>query len=135
LALVAVAAAPAPAVAAKKKVKKVSTTFQGTVKSVASSTGVVVLNVTGTTVYGNKARGKSWRFNVRRARLEVGDVNQDGKFDLADVAAGHFVSVVAKVPKKGKLPRTIRGQEFKALSALITLPTAPPTGPILPTGG
>jgi cytochrome c1 len=129
-AVVAVAAAPATADAKKKK--KVPATFQGIVERASATSQIVVINVTGTTESGKKARGKAWRFNLKKADVVVGDVNQDGQFDLNDVAAGHVVSVIARVRKRGKLPRTIRAREFKALSAIVTLPTAPPTGPLVP---
>jgi hypothetical protein len=90
----------------------------------------VVMQVTGTNVYGKKALNKAQRFDVGDATSEIGDQNRDGVADLNDVAAGHIVSVTAKVRKKGKLPRTIKGQKFMDLNSLVTLPEPPPITPV-----
>jgi hypothetical protein len=134
LAAVALAAVVvAPAADARKKPRKVNAIFQGTVHTVSASSGRLVMNVTGANVYGSKRVNKRARFNLRKATLELGDMNQDGAVNLGDVAAGHIVAVTAKVRKKRKLPRTIKGQHFTDLSALVVIPTGPPAGPLVPT--
>jgi hypothetical protein len=124
-ALAAFAVAPAAPAAAKKH-KLVNGIFQGTVKSVSTSKGRVEMNVTGANVYGRKLVKKSWKFDLRKAALELGDANGDGKANIGDVATGHIISVTAKVPKKGAFPKTIKAQAFTDLSALVTIPSVSP---------
>ena len=44
-------------------------------------------------------KGQTLTFDLSKAKVKVADVNNDGKRDLADVAAGDRVNVQAKLPR------------------------------------
>ena len=123
-ALAGLAGTPAQA-ATKKKPKQVVATFQGVIKSVSPSTGRVTISVTGGNVYGRKLVKKTASFDVRTARISIGDANQDGKANIADAAVGHLGSATAKVPQTGKWPRRLKALQFVDLRALVVLPPTP----------
>ena len=80
----------------KPKKPKVHTyVFKGVVSAVAD--GNVLVAVDGGNSRGKKFKGQTLTFDVSKAKLKVADVNNDGKRDLADVAAGDRVNVQAKV--------------------------------------
>ena len=86
------------AAAAKPKKPKVDTyEFKGLV--VAVGEGTVQVEVKAGNSRGKKYKGQTLTFDLSKAKVKVADVNNDGKRDLADVAAGDRVNVQAKLPR------------------------------------
>ena len=82
----------------KPKKPKVETyEFKGLV--VAVGEGTVQVDVKAGNSRGKKYKGQTLTFDVTKAKIKVADVNNDGKRDLADVAAGDRVNVQAKLPR------------------------------------
>ena len=80
----------------KPKKPKVQTyEFKGLVAAVAD--GSVQVQVLHGNSRGKKFKGQTLTFDLSKAKVKVADVNNDGKRDLADVAAGDRVQVQAKV--------------------------------------
>lgn len=78
-----------------KKPKVVTYQFKGLVAAVGD--GTVQVTVNGGNSKAKKLKGQTLTFDVTKAKVKVADVNNDGKRDLADVAAGDRVNVQAKV--------------------------------------
>ena len=82
--------------AKKPKKPKVKTyEFKGVVSAVAD--GQVLVAVQGGNSRAKAFKGQTLTFDLSKAKVKVADVNNDGKRDLADVAAGDRVNVQAKV--------------------------------------
>ncbi|HEX2105239.1 MAG TPA: hypothetical protein VHF51_16425 [Solirubrobacteraceae bacterium] len=75
------------------------TEFRGTVKAVDATAKTVTVTIR-RAQRGRALRGKDVVFAVATSRLQVADRNADGTRDLADVAAGDRVRVVARVSRR-----------------------------------
>jgi hypothetical protein len=76
------------------------TEFRGTVKAVDAAAETVTVTVARAQRGGRALRGKDVVFTVAAAaRVQAADRNADGVRDLADVAAGDRVRVVARVSR------------------------------------
>ena len=80
-----------------KKPKVETYEFKGLV--VAVGDGTVQVEVKAGNSRGKKFKGQTLTFDVTKAKVKVADVNNDGKRDLADVAAGDRVNVQSKLPR------------------------------------
>jgi hypothetical protein len=76
------------------------TEFRGTVKAVDAAEKTVTVTIRRASRGHRALRGKDVVFTVATARLQVADRNADGACDLADVAAGDRVRVVARVSRR-----------------------------------
>jgi hypothetical protein len=70
------------------------------VKAVDAAAKTVTVTVARAERGGRALRGKDVVFTVATARLAVADRNADGARDLADVAAGDRIRVVARVSRE-----------------------------------
>jgi hypothetical protein len=79
---------------------------RGTVKAVDANAKTLTVSVFdrkgATNHHALSWRGQDVTFDVSKARLNVHDVNGDGKRDLADVATGDIARVLAKLPRAPK---------------------------------
>jgi hypothetical protein len=83
-----------------KKPKKPKTStyqFRGLVTAVGD--GTLQVDVKSGNSRGKKFKGQTLTFDVTKAKIQVADVNRDGKRDVADVAVGDRVQVQAKLPR------------------------------------
>ena len=72
---------------------------------------------------GKKFKGQTLTFDLSNAKVKVADVNQDGKRDLADVAAGDRVNVQAKVAGPLDAAKPVAARHFVDKG-----PAPPPSG-------
>jgi hypothetical protein len=78
-----------------KKPKLKTYEFKGVVAVVGD--GSLQVAISGGNSRGRKFKGQTLTFDLASAKLRVADVNNDGKRDLADVAAGDRLNVQAKL--------------------------------------
>jgi hypothetical protein len=77
------------------------TEFRGTVKAVDAAAKTVTVTVARAERGGRALRGKDVVFTVAaNTRVQAADRNADGARDLADVAAGDRIRVVARVSRR-----------------------------------
>ena len=88
-----------PAHRPAKRTPVVTYVFKGKVARVAAASTVVVA-VHKVNRHGRALRGRDVAFDVTAAQVVVRDVNGDGRRDLADVAVGDRVQVLARLPKR-----------------------------------
>ena len=83
---------------------------RGTVKAVDANAKTLTVSVFdrkgATNHHARSWRGQDVTFDVSKARLNVHDVNHDGKRDLADVARGDIARVLAKLARASKTTAT-----------------------------
>jgi len=83
---------------------------RGTVTAVDATAKTLTVSVFdrkgATNHHARSWRGQDVTFDVSKARLNVHDVNGDGKRDLTDVAAGDIARVLAKLPRASKSKAT-----------------------------
>ena len=93
-----------------KKPKVATYEFKGLVTVVGD--GTVQVTVSGGNSRAKKLKGQTLTFDVTKAKVKVADVNNDGKRDLADVAAGDRVNVQAKVAGPVDAAKPVAARHF-----------------------
>jgi hypothetical protein len=87
--------------AERKATRLRHTEFRGTVKAVAAAAGTVTVTIARAERGGRALRGQDVVFTVAPGtRVQSADRNADGTRDLADVAAGDRIRVVARVSRR-----------------------------------
>jgi hypothetical protein len=104
------------------------TELRGTVKAVDAAAKTVTVTISRADRGGRALRGKDVVFTVAATRLYVVDRNADGARDLADVAAGDRIRVVARISRRQTAAglTTVAAQRLKVRAPRTVQSTAQP---------